>query len=173
MSSRRVFVVGVCILAVVSIAVFYFLPGGTPRGLTSGGDNQSATSSSTFAVATTSGDVAVAREVPDGWREYRSSMYSFSLLYPQELAVNETPEGGGATTFTFQNVERGDGFQIFIVPYGEAHVSEARFKKDIPSGVRTDLTNITVDGAVGAAFYSKSATLGDTREGCFIYPGPG
>ena len=116
----------------------------------------------------------VERIAPAGMREYKSAAYHFSLFYPQELAVEERQEGGGAATITFQNVEKAEGFQIFIVPYAEAQVSEKRFRQDVPSGVRESLTNITVDGATGAAFYSTNSELGATREvwvvrGGFLY----
>ena len=88
--------------------------------------------------------------------------------------MEERQEGGGATTITFQNVEKAEGFQLFIVPYAEAQVSAERFKRDVPSGVRNNLTNITVDGATAAAFYSTNTELGATREvwvvrGGFLY----
>ena len=115
-----------------------------------------------------------ARTPPSGTKEYKSTAYHFSLFYPQELAVEERQEGGGATTITFQNVEKAEGFQLFIVPYTEPQVSAERFKRDVPSGVRNNLTNITVDGATAAAFYSTNTELGDTREvwvvrGGFLY----
>jgi len=111
------------------------------------------------------------RTVPAGMREYRSVQYHFSLFYPQELTVDEHQEDGGAMTITFQNVEKGEGFQIFVMPYSESQVSEERFKQDEPSGVRESLTNITVDGAIGAAFYSTNTALGATREVWFIHDG--
>lgn len=111
------------------------------------------------------------RTVPSGMREYRSVAYHFSLLYPQELTVAERQEGGGAITVTFQNVEKAEGFQIFIVPYKEAQVSAERFRKDVPSGVRESLTSVVVDGALGAAFYSASPALGATREVWFVHKG--
>lgn len=111
------------------------------------------------------------RTPPVGAKEYRSAAYRFSLFYPQELTVNERPEGGGAATITFQNIEKAEGFQIFIVPYSEPQVSAERFKRDVPSGVRNNLTNITVDGATGAAFYSTNTALGDTREVWVVHGG--
>lgn len=114
---------------------------------------------------------APARKPPEGMREYRSAAYRFSLFYPQELAVAERPEGGGAATVTFQNIEKAEGFQIFIVPYGEPQVSEKRFRQDVPSGVRESVTNIVVGGATGAAFYSTDAELGATREVWFVRGG--
>jgi len=112
-----------------------------------------------------------ARTPPVGTKEYRSARYHFSLFYPQELTVEEHSEGGGAATITFQNIEKAEGFQLFIVPYSEPQVSAERFKRDIPSGVRNNLTNITVDGATGAAFYSTNTELGDTREVWFVHGG--
>lgn len=114
---------------------------------------------------------APARLPPAGTKEYRSAAYRFSLFYPSELSVKERAEGGGATTVTFQNIEKAEGFQIFIVPYGEPQVSAKRFKQDVPSGVRESLTPITVDGATGAAFFSENAALGATREVWFTHGG--
>ena len=113
----------------------------------------------------------VERIAPAGMREYKSAAYHFSLFYPQELAVEERQEGGGATTITFQNVEKAEGFQLFIVPYTEPQVSAERFKRDVPSGVRNNLTNIMVDDATGAAFYGADTALGDTREVWFVRGG--
>lgn len=109
--------------------------------------------------------------MPAGMREYQSAAYHFSLFYPKDIVVNERPEGGGAVTITFQNVEKAEGFQIFVVPYNESQVSEQRFKQDVPSGVRESLTDIVVDGATGAAFYSTNIALGATREVWFIHGG--
>lgn len=109
------------------------------------------------------------RPVPDGSREYRSATYGFSLIYPQDLAVSEHAEAGNAVTITFQNVEKAQGFQIFILPYMEEKISEVRFRKDLPSGVREDLRDAVVGGAKGAAFYSIDGALGETREIWFIH----
>lgn len=115
--------------------------------------------------------VTNARAAPEGSREYRSTAYHFSLLYPKELKVTEHAEGGGAMTVTFQDINTVQGFQIFVVPYTESQVSETRFKMDEPSGVRKDVTNITIDGAVAAAFSSTNSALGETREFWFIHNG--
>lgn len=159
MSTRNVSVAAVCIFIAVVVA-YFLLPGKSAR-----------ITSDAFAVATTAPEVVEARIAPDGWLEYRNTAYHFSLLYPQELAVSEHPEGGNAITITFQDVEKAEGFQIFIVPYGEAQVSEERFRQDEPSGIRKNLTNIVIDGATGAAFYSTNLALGDTREVWFVHKG--
>lgn len=107
-------------------------------------------------------------------KKYKNARYGFSLLYPSSLAVAEHSEGGGASTITFQNPEKAEGFQLFIVPHSDSQVSEQRFKQDVPSGVRESLANIAVDGATGAEFYSTHTALGDTHEvwvthGNFLY----
>lgn len=121
--------------------------------------------------ATTTSRTTEARQMPDGWREYQNVAYGFSLFYPQELTVDEHKEGEGVSTITFQNIERGEGFQIFVMPYHEERVSEERFRKDVPSGVRTDMSDTTIDGATGATFYSTNMALGDMREVWFIRGG--
>lgn len=111
------------------------------------------------------------RDIPAGTKEYRSDIFHFAVLYPQELSVSEHAEGAGAATITFQNIEKGQGFQIFIVPYTGAQVSEERFKRDEPSGVRVDAKDIKIDGATASAFNSTDALLGETREVWFIRNG--
>lgn len=111
------------------------------------------------------------RDVPEGMREYRSIDYRFSLLYPQGLSIHERSEGGGATTITFEDIKKGTGFQIFVVPYDEPQVSEERFTQDEPSGVRESLEPVVINGATGAAFYSVNTALGETREVWFVYGG--
>ncbi|OHB19044.1 MAG: hypothetical protein A2854_00835 [Parcubacteria group bacterium RIFCSPHIGHO2_01_FULL_56_18] len=108
---------------------------------------------------------------PDGWREYVSTPYKFSIFYPADMKVSEYDEGSGAFIVTFENVSDVQGFQIFIVPYDKPQVSPERFKQDIPSGVRTDMQDVTIDGALGAAFYSRDESLGETREVWFVNKG--
>ena len=111
------------------------------------------------------------RRPPDGSREYRNEHYGFSLFYPEGTAVKEFDEGGGASTIVFENAEKAQGFQIFMVPYGESQVSEERFLTDVPSGVRQNPRDFYIDGAVAASFYSKNIGLGDTWEIWFIHTG--
>lgn len=155
MHMRRKFIVGIGLGVVAVAAVSYSLlrEGSVPN-----------VSVHTPPLATDS-----RRVVPDGLREYRNTAYEFSLLYPQELKVEEYIEGGNAITITFQDATNKKVFQVFIVPYQEEQISDERFTRDIPSGVRTNLENITIDGATGAAFYSESTTLGETHEIWFIH----
>lgn len=158
MRTRETSIAGLVLLVVAAATVFYFWQSKQPAATSDVSANVAAAEST-------------ARFVPDGWHEYRNTAYRFSLLYPQELNVKEYPEGGNALTITFQDSERKEGFQLFILPYEETQVSEVRFKKDLPSGVRTNMTDILVGGATGAAFYSTNPTLGETREIWFVHGG--
>ncbi|MDB5189262.1 MAG: hypothetical protein JWL82_219 [Parcubacteria group bacterium] len=111
------------------------------------------------------------REVPSGTREYRSVAYHVSLLYPEGLSVAERTENGGARTIVFQNPDTQEGFQIFIVPYTDAKVSQARFRADLPTGVRENEHAAIVGGVPGASFDSTDLSLGETREIWFIHGG--
>ena len=167
---RRIIILGMCLLAVIGGGALYLL-----------NTKQAVVTEGTFPITMTTAGVSTTtrqtdrteevRVAPAGSREYRNAAYHYSIFYPEELTVGENDEGGGAMTITFQNEKEVRGFQIFIVPYAEPQVSEARFKQDIPSGVRTDFSNITVDGVVGASFNSTNAMLGETREVWFIRDG--
>ena len=148
-------------LAILTVAILYFLFFKSESAIVPSEENIIAN----FSKNTES------RQVRDGWREYKSVAYRFSLLYPENLEINEHKEGGNAITITFQDAKKGEGFQIFILPYGENQVSGERFKQDIPTGVRKDMSDIIIDGATGAAFYSRDAILGETREIWFIRSG--
>ena len=104
-------------------------------------------------------------------QEYRDATYHLSLFYPGELSARTYDEVDGAATIDFQSVEKGEGFQIFIVPYSGTTVSAQRFKQDEPSGVRNNPTYGLVDGASVSSFYSTDASLGDTYEVWFIHGG--
>lgn len=115
--------------------------------------------------------LALPRTPPAGYREYRNEQYRFAFFYPDSFAVDEFDEGGGARTITVQNAQTAQGFQIFITPYGEPHVSEERFRQDEPSGVRKNPKDILIDGATAASFYSTNPDLGETAEIWFIHGG--
>jgi hypothetical protein len=104
------------------------------------------------------------RTPPKGYKEYYSEAYRFALMYPDTLKVAEYDEGGGALTVIFQDLEAGQGFQIFIVPYRLPQVTQERFVKDVPSGVRAQAKDILLDGVAATAFLSKNDFLGETRE---------
>lgn len=109
--------------------------------------------------------------IPQGWKEYRNDRYGFSVLHPRTLFVSEQFEVGGVITIVFENIKEQKGFQVFIVPYTESQISEERFKKDVPSGIRKNIEDITIDGTSAVAFYSTDQYLGDMREVWFIANG--
>ena len=156
---RTPIVAGIALFVVAAAITFYFLR-----------DGEEMQAINIFTAATMSESMQ-SRVVSPGAKEYRNTAYRFSLLYPETLTVKEYIEKGNALTITFQDAKRGEGFQLFIVPYSEPQISEERFKRDAPSGVRTGLTDMTIDGATGAAFYSENTTLGETKEIWFIRGG--
>jgi len=104
------------------------------------------------------------RVPPEGWEVYTNKQYGFSLFYPEGQSIKEYREGGGAITISFQNTETFEGFQIFIVPYEQNEITEARFRQDVPSGVRNNEASVTLDGAAGVVFESEDVALGQTYE---------
>ncbi|HVB19749.1 MAG TPA: hypothetical protein VNF51_00460 [Candidatus Paceibacterota bacterium] len=105
----------------------------------------------------------VASSTP-GRVEYQNEKYHFSFYHSPESTVQEYDEGGGAETVVLQNLQKVRGFQVFIVPYTQTTISEERFKEDVPSGVRTNVENTTLDGVRAVTFNSYDAVLGNTRE---------
>lgn len=122
---------------------------------------------SLFATSTT----AVETKSPEGRVVYKNEPYKFSFFYPEEMAVKEFDEGGGASAFIFENAKKGLGFQIFVVPYMGEQVSEERFLRDVPSGIRKNPSDFYIDGVLATSFYSKGLELGETWEVWFIYNG--
>jgi hypothetical protein len=111
--------------------------------------------------------------LPEGWSFYENKKYNFTLGVPGTLKMQDYSEGGGAHTFTFQDKQSRDGFQIFIVPYTESQITDERFRKDVPSGVFEQPTDIYIDGVQATMFLSTNAAMGPTVEVWFIYPEPG
>ena len=109
-------------------------------------------------------------KVPPEMRPYKSLIFRFFLFYPDDLKVKEYT-GGSDSTITFNNEKTGKGFQIFVIPYKEDKITPEQFKKDLPSGVVENPTEILIDGLNATMFYGKDATMGDTREVWFIKNG--
>ena len=108
------------------------------------------------------------RQPPNGYAEFRTKLYNFSIFYPKGMSIKGFDDGGGTHTVTFEDEELGLGFQIFIVPYNEETITPERFNKDIPSSVQEDLRDGEVAGAPAAFFYSENIFLGETIEIWFI-----
>lgn len=113
------------------------------------------------------------RALPRGYREYRDNILGFAFHYPEEDAIREVDDGGGAKTIVIENKTVPRGLQIFIVPYTEETISEERFKADVPSGVREDAAPTTVgeEQITAVAFTSFHPSLGETHEVWFIKNG--
>ncbi len=120
---------------------------------------------------TLSSQIESGQEIPEGASRYKNERYGFSFVYPESMAIREFDENGGASTVVFEDIKNGFGFQIYIVPFSGGEVTNERFLQDIPSGVRTDITNVSIDGAVGVAFFSRDVALGETTEVWFIHDG--
>ena len=159
MSGRRV-VLGFVLLVVVLLVLGYLVMRGYKAQAALDLQTQAASSSA-----------EVSSQPPADSLPYENAQYGFSFSYPQALSVKTYDEGDGAQTFAFQSTSPVEGFQLFIVPYTEAQVSQARFEKDEPSGVRNDPRAAVVGGASGAAFYGSDPMLGDTYEVWFIHGG--
>ena len=105
-----------------------------------------------------------------GNRKYQNTHYGFSLLYPGYLDIATFDEGGGATTVTFQNVEKAEGFQVYISPYTEAQAGPQLMGGE-PSSIHNSLSHIAASGATGSAFHSIHPDLGTTSEVRFVHRG--
>jgi hypothetical protein len=104
--------------------------------------------------------------------EYTDDVFHFRVLYPTGYAVREYVEDEeGARTVAFEGPSELEGFQIFVVPYAESSITPERFRKDDPSGVMTDETDIMVDGAPAKSFSGYNDAMDATREVWFIRGG--
>jgi len=104
-------------------------------------------------------------------RLYKNLLFRFSLTYPKDLQVREYDDGTSASTITFEDAAGKNGFQIFIVPYAENQITPQQFKKDVPSGVMKEPTDIIIGGERATMFYSQDLVKNKTREVWFIKDG--
>jgi hypothetical protein len=114
---------------------------------------------------------APTRDLPPGTSEYHNERYGFSFLYPKSASLKTLNQGLGAMTILIEDDAAGQGFQLFIVPYTETTITDERFRKDEPSGVRKNAVAATVDGVPATVFESEDAALGETYEVWFIHGG--
>lgn len=103
---------------------------------------------------------------------YENTKYAFSITYPKDFSVQEFDEGGNATTVVFQGKGEEQGFQLFITPYGENTISEARIKQDLQGASMRDSKEVILGGGIRAVlFTSDSPIIGESREVWFIHNG--
>ena len=128
-------------------------------------------------LATTTGFISetIARPTPPpaDFVKYENKKYGFYYYHSPEAKVTEYGEGGGPMTIVQENRQRVRGLQIFIVPYAEQTISEERFNKDVPSGVRKNVedTRLGKLQVRAVTFNSYDQALGETREVWFIHDG--
>jgi hypothetical protein len=103
--------------------------------------------------------------------DYSDPSFKFKISYPSDLDLHIYKEDEGGRTVTFEGASPGEGFQVFIVPYIQNVITDARFKRDDPSGVMRQPQDITIDGAPAKMFFGHNDSMGDTREVWFIRGG--
>lgn len=108
--------------------------------------------------------------IPAGWQLFENQQYGFSVYVPPGIKVMPFDEGG-AHTFSFENAETAEGFQVFVVPYSDTTISRERFLQDSPSGVMKEPVDITVGGGRATTFFGEHAILGETREVWILHGG--
>ncbi len=160
-SSKTVYIASIVIAVSMAAAGWYFF------GVSGSGP----TSAAFPALSTTTAAALPPPPLPAGWQVFTSEQYHFFVYYPGNLKVKSYDEGGGAATIAFQDVKSAEGFQIFVVPYTQAQISEERFKQDEPSGVRHNAQAASVGGVPAVSFYSTNLALGETAEVWFIRGG--
>lgn len=101
---------------------------------------------------------------PEGYVRYTNTEYGLSFYHSPIGKITEYDEGQGAMTVVLQNESLVRGMQVFIVPYTESLITEERFRADVPSGVREDAEDATLDGVRAVTFTSEDMLLGPTRE---------
>ncbi len=127
----------------------------------------STTSATSSAVSITTPVV----QAPPNSKLYQSNDYHFSVYYPDHLSVDQQSVGSNAAVILFKDKALSEGFQIFVTPYGDSKITEARFKMDEPSGVMNSPQNITIDGAPATEFLSTNPAMGASREIWFLHGG--
>ena len=124
-----------------------------------------------FVINDTANPAPGARTAPAGFKEFSSQPFHFSLLFPQDLAVQVYQEQSGALTATFSDSTGEKQFQIFAISYNQTQITPERFKLDEPSGVRKEPVDVVIGGVRATSFFGNNAVMGDTREVWFINRG--
>jgi hypothetical protein len=166
-------------ILIIGIALIYAYVQTRPHAVqtvtpTNVSDETSSDSSSTAPAAISQNDYVPpvpAASDPQGFDRYENVDYKFSLLYPNDLSVREYKESADSMSATFESPDGAKGFQIYVTKYVGTQITPERFKLDEPSGVRTDPTDVIIDGTRATMFWGNNALMGDTREVWFIHDG--
>lgn len=110
-------------------------------------------------------------ETRPGWKTFISTRYNFTIQFPEAMQNADYQEDTGIDTVVFQDNAVPEGFQIYIQPYAGEKITDAQFKRDMPTGVRRDIRSATVGGVPAVVFYGNEQMLGDTYEVWFIHNG--
>jgi len=170
MRTRTAAYIGVLAVAGIVVAGFFF----SQKHATSVSNSSAGDVFSTAGDSSTSTSVSIISESeqpPPNTNAYQSDAYHFSLFYPDDLSVSEQPEPGDSMVVLFKDPSSGQSFDIFITPYDEPKITQARFLMDEPSGVMQDPVNILIDGAPATEFLSTNPAMGASREIWFLHGG--
>lgn len=104
---------------------------------------------------------------------YKNPHYGFSIQYPIDFVEAEYPEGADALTVVFQKTgEDQQGFQVFVIPYPDAQISQERIKADLKGAPMKNVAEIVLPGNIRAVhFNSVAPVIGDSSEVWFIHNG--
>lgn len=161
MSNTRI-LTAIIILAVLLGGLYFF------RGKNTTEINVSLSPSGSIGTSATS---SAQRIIPDSWKEYRNDTFHFSVAHPFDIDIEEFKESIDTATILFEQQGEPVGFQVFVVPYAEKELSQARIKQDIPSGIQKNTKSVTIDGVQAISFESEDDFLGETREVWIIHNG--
>jgi hypothetical protein len=114
---------------------------------------------------------SVATIIPVEWKKFESIDYAFSFFYPPELVLREESESGRRRVIRLENVETGEGLQVYIQPYNELSIDKSQYSKDLAGAPVRDKEETVVADVSATAFRSEHPTLGETREVWFIRGG--
>ncbi|MEQ1561451.1 MAG: hypothetical protein ABL899_01855 [Nitrospira sp.] len=118
------------------------------------------------------------KKVDDSSSTFIHKKYAFSFTYPSSMKTSNFREGDGEQIL-FQDDANKNWFQINITPWDESgDLTVARIKKDIPDIVIKDPQSVILgpdqkssSGPKAIIFFSKEASLGETREVWFVKNG--
>lgn len=152
---------------VAGIALWWLYMETAPNPLGSVGDTafDLKTYESIDTVATTQVDL------PEGYNLYTNGRLNFAALYPTFYVPNEVQETAISSSVLFAPVGGGTGVQVYVVYYPKAAIDDEQFKRDVPSGVRENVTKTILGGVEAVQFESSHVGLGKTHEVWAIYDG--
>jgi len=163
--------VGALVLLALACAGYFFLSQKHAKSVSPSSPAGAFTAAVDASTSTPASITSASAQPPPNTKEYQNNPYDFSLYYPDDLTVSEQKVGGNSEVLLFQDKTSGEGFDVFVTPYGEPKITQQRFEMDEPSGVMNDPQNITIDGAAATEFFSTNPAMGASREIWFLHEG--